>query len=219
MKIAALVIAIGDVQYKEDSLAVLRDFFNYNNIPLVVVENDISENYHKSHPSWLKTLCHSIIDADFIFCWDLDLLPVRRYDVMEMVTSLEKYHLGIECGLLYGFDRYYFGPEGKNFKYNGGLQLIPKKYQKDIEQIYRDFGYKDLNAWEQIPLNTWIEENDIPISVLRPEYNNSMDTGLSFYKYVRNKHYTFGAMDLYTRSRMIKEHREDYFKLVDENGD
>lgn len=208
----ALVINVGNVPYAGDALPVLRDFFDYNEIPLVVLENDLPQNYHRSHPSWLKMFCHDLIDDDFILCWDLDLLPAYRYDVRECfnVRNDEKFHIGIETGLLYGFGMERFG---KNFKYNCGLMGVPKSFGKVFNSIYEKFGSNPMNreAWEQLYVNDYLVSNDIDVQIVRPEYNCSLNLRREFLPNTRNKHYTYGVMDVGIRTELIKQHRVEYF--------
>lgn len=216
----ALVINVGNVPYAEDSLAVLRDFFEWNEIPLVVVDQDLPQNYHRAHPSWLKMFCHELIDDDFILCWDLDLLPDHRYNVREAfsVRNDTKFHIGIEMGLLYGFGMDRFGP---SFKYNCGLMGVPKSFGPVFRYIYDHYGHNPLGreAWEQLYVNDYLVHNQTDIQIFKPEYNCSISPRREFLPYVKNKHYTYGVMDVGIRTELIKQHRHDYFaRLASESN-
>lgn len=211
-----LVINVGNVPYAKDALLVLEDFFKWNEVPLVVVEEDLSQNYHGAHPSWLKMFCHEIIKDDFIVCWDLDLLPVCRYDMRSEFLNVRndtKFHIGIECGLLYGWPMDKYGPK---FKYNCGFMGVPQSFAPAFKSIYDTFGNNAQNrdCWEQLYVNDYLVDNNVDVHIIRPEYNCSLNNRREFLPNVRNKHYTYGVMDPNVRAEMIRQHQNDYFSKV-----
>lgn len=208
-----LVINVGDVPYAQDALQVIKDFFVYNDTPLVVVENDLAQNYHRAHPSWLKMFCHDIIDDDFVLCWDLDLLPDSRYRITDFIKDRSRFHIGIECGLLYGWPMDRYGPK---FKYNCGFMGVPKSFGPIFNDIYSRFGGNPQNrdCWEQLYVNDYLVDNDVDVCIIRPEFNCSLNNRAEFLPNVRNKHYTYGVMDSWQRAEMIKQHRIEYFNKI-----
>lgn len=209
----ALVINVGNVPYAGHALPILKDFFDYNEVPLVVLENDLPQNIHGSHPSWLKLFCHELIDDDFVLCWDLDLLPARRYKIEEFIKDRSRFHIGIETGLLYGFGMDRFGPK---FKYNCGFMGVPKHFGPIFRSIYDQNGHNPLNreAWEQLYVNDYLDDNDVDVEIIRPEYNCSLSPRRQFFPNTRNKHYTYGVMDVNIRAQMIQQHHHEYFSQL-----
>jgi len=206
-----LVIAVnkGGIPYAEDSLAVLQDFFDYNNTELVIVTEDLPQNKYGAHPSWLKMFCHDIIEDDMVLCWDLDLLPIKRYKIEEFIQDRGKLNIGIETGLLYGFGMENFGPK---FKYNCGFMGVPVYLKQAFLDIYEKRGMEThRSAWEQLYVNDFIVDENIDINIIRPEYNCSLNNKKEFLPHTRNSHYTFGEMNVDVRAQMIKQHKINYF--------
>ena len=209
-----LVIAVnkGGIPYAEDSLAVLQDFFDYNDTKLVIITKDLPQNKYRAHPSWLKMFCHEIIEDDMVLCWDLDLLPVKRYKIEDFIQNRRKLNIGIETGLLYGFGMEQFGPK---FKYNCGFMGVPRYLKQAFLNIYEYHGMETHRlAWEQLYVNDFICDMNVDINIIRPEYNCSLNLNREFLPYTCNAHYTYGVMDVNERAKMIKQHRKDYFEKI-----
>ena len=72
------VLAIGNPCYKNDSIEILRVFFERNRLRYNFLEDTVIET-RNSHPSWWKLICHRIYkNESYILNWDLDLLPSEK---------------------------------------------------------------------------------------------------------------------------------------------
>ena len=185
MKICVMILAVGDIFYKEDSKKILSHYFNKHNIIHHYIEETTLDTKN-SHPSWWKLLCHKILpDYDYIICWDLDLLPINSNIDFLQYFNMNKITMAIDsCAKHYPHLKY-----NNNFKYNGGLIGIPKTLASEMEDIFNKYAPGVRPSWEQYYLNDTIVENNIPIHEL-PETINVLfstpdfDTALI-------KHYTF----------------------------
>jgi hypothetical protein len=184
-----MVLAIGDIFYKADSLKILTHYFNKQNVDYHIIEQ-VPENidFKNSHPSWWKLLCHKILrDYDYIICWDLDLLPIHSNVNFLQHFDMNKITMAIDsCAKHYPHLKY-----NNNFKYNGGLIGIPKTLAFIMEDIFNKYAPGTRPSWEQYYLNDTIVEkgliiHELPdtINVLfsTPDFNNALI-----------KHYTFSS--------------------------
>lgn len=189
-------------EYGEHSLPILQEFCEYNKIGLHVQKQDSYLNVHKLHPSWLKCFAHDIVDDDFILCWDLDLMPTRKYDIHNFLDT-SKINLAFDLGFWKGIS--YFN---KNFKYNCGLIGIPKSEAEFFRNVYRyhnqDFRYP---SYEQYYVNDAIAAENKPVHVLPVELNYLYegDRCLSNDN-VLNFHYTWRINNEEHRTELVKNH-------------
>ena len=129
MKWCVMVIAIGDIFYKADAKEVLVHYFEKHEIPYIFIE-EYPSNIKEVAPSWLKMICHRILPGyDTIICWDLDLLPASSD-----VKVMDDFDLNKLCLARDGLATL-MAKAGKtlpycpDFKYNGGLICVPKRFQ------------------------------------------------------------------------------------------
>lgn len=190
MKYCVLVIAIGDIFYKDDAKEILVHYFNHNNIPYVFLEeNPLELNYKKAHPSWLKMICHRIFPGyDTIISWDLDLLPKSLNIKVIHELDLTKLSLAIDDSVRrFPLVKYSVCPD---FKYNCGLISIPKSYSDFTENIYDTFAPGSLQFWEQFYFNNMVSEENKEIHVLPDNIN--VFFGSPNFKNALLQHYTNG---------------------------
>jgi hypothetical protein len=203
-----MVIAIGDIFYKADAKEVLVHYFEKHEIPYVFIEEH-PRDIKKIDPSWLKMICHRILPGyDTIICWDLDLLPASP-DVKVMDDfDLNKLCLARDglATLMSKAGRIL--PYCPDFKYNGGLICVPKRFKINVELIFDVFAPGGLPWWEQCYLNNIIAEYNLPIHELPSDIN--VFYSLENFNTARLKHYTFGN----GAKQSIAKHRRDYFSDV-----
>lgn len=212
MSLTAFVIAIGNIDYKNDAKEILKNYFENIKINYFFLEENPKENIKSAHPSWLKLISHKIYPTnDFILCWDLDLLPVDNSKNITEALDFDKLNMCYDSSVLLG--SYKFTP---NFKYNGGLCGIPFKYRSFAEKVYMQHAPGVWPSFEQYYLNEEIEAQKINVNVLDPTWNSHYPaTGYSdiYFKNAFNKHYTWG-LDNSKKLKEIKKHKEKYFNLL-----
>jgi hypothetical protein len=193
------VVAVGD-GYGRYSLPIILEFCLHNNVRLHVVR----ENPYDLHPSWLKCLCHKMIDDDFIVCWDLDLLPTKPYTLMEYfdperINMAQDYIFQIQQPPIFN----------DNFRFNGGLIGIPKSYSGFFEDIFHNHDKsKEYPSYEQYHLNDKIVETGTQVHELPVELNfakiwNGVEQDTSR---ALNIHYTYGHSEM-EKFHAIKSHK------------
>ena len=202
-----LVIDIGDTKYGQYSIPLIQRLCDYSKLNLVVLKDDINENYKQLHPSWLKLLCHDIIDDDFIVCWDLDLLPCNLYDIKPFF-DLTKINLAFDTGNYFG--KSYFN---EKFKYNCGLIGIPKSESWFFKSIYHDFIPEmspNYPSFEQYHVNDRLFDEEKLVNELPLEMNylfNRYNLESSLSNPVLNVHYTSWHLQSESeRIELIKTH-------------
>jgi hypothetical protein len=201
------VINIGDTVYGKYSLAFIEKLCEHNNINLFVLSEDIPKNIYNLHPSWLKLFSHSLIDDDFILCWDLDLVPTKLYNIKELIDY---------NNLNFCYDGSYlnegFTFNGK-FKYNCGLIGVPKKYQQFMENIYHEYGkYAQYPSYEQYYVNDEVFNKNITPNVLNNNLNYMFNGSEDFSDNIYNIHYTWKINSNQHRIDLIKKHINIYGK-------
>jgi hypothetical protein len=207
MKYCVLVLAIGDLHYKNASMEVLKHYFKKHDIPAVFLHKIPRHiNPCGTHASWLKMLAHSIIPGfDYIICWDLDLLP-RDPDV-EVIKDFTTDKLNL------AWDSHAKNkPQERthpSFKYNGGLIGIPKEYAGFCLGIFEKYAPGKLPSYEQYYLNGEIENQKIEIHELPADLN--VFPSFPEFEAARLQHYTY-AKDA---KEHIKDHRNRYFKSLE----
>lgn len=202
-----MILAIGDIFYKEDAMSILIDYFTNKKISYIFI-TEVPKNidFKKSHPSWWKLLAHDILpNYDYIICWDLDLLPRDKN-----VNVLEEFNLNEIC-LAYDSFAKHFPNERlyKSFKYNGGLIGIPKSKSNFTKNVFYKYAPGDAPSYEQYYLNFEIEQQNIYIHVLPADIN--VFYSFPEFETARLKHFTCDGSAKYC----IKDYRENYHKIFD----
>jgi hypothetical protein len=176
-----LILAVGNIFYKESALDVFSHYFNKNKINYHVIDK-MPENidFRNSHPSWWKLLCHKILPGyDFILCWDLDLLPDHpNVDIIKYI-NFNKINMAWDSHAKH-FPNDKYKP---SFKYNGGLIGIPKSLSVFTEGVFYKHSPGYYPSYEQYYLNDEIEEQNIDIHEF-PENINvlfSIPMGIAFF--------------------------------------
>jgi hypothetical protein len=189
--------------YGKYSIPILEKFCEYNGIKLHVQKEDTLLNVHKLHPSWLKCLCHDLVDDDFILCWDLDLLPTHNYNVCRYI-DLDKINLAFDLGFWKGLTSF-----NKNFKYNCGLIGIPKSESEFFKNVYahhnQDFRYP---SYEQYYINDAIAEQRKQVNVLPVDMNYLYEGDRCLEREsVLNFHYTWRINNEEHRTELVRNHK------------
>lgn len=202
------VIAFGEVPYKNDSISVLKDYFERNNLRYNFLER-IDLDTKNSHPSWWKLLCHKVYkNEDYILNWDLDLLPSSKNTEFHKNIDFSKLGMAWDTSLrINPFQRY-----NSNFRYNGGLIGVPKSMAQFTEGVFNKHAPGTRPSYEQYYLNDEIVHQNIDVSEF-PDDSNFLyrHEVLNEFDKSRFKHYTCAE-----RNSLIKLHKNKYFG--DTNG-
>lgn len=179
------VINIGDLEYGKYSIPLIKKLCDYNNINLFVLENNIKENIYNHHPSWLKLFCHDLIEDDFIISWDLDLVPLKLYD-LKCIFDTNMLNLSYDTGVLYKMSFF-----NEKFKYNCGLMGIPSSFKESLHHIYSTNGINPrYPSYEQYYINDYIYDNNICVNEIDNKYNTLYNTDLLIDDVI-NQHFTW----------------------------
>jgi len=179
-------INIGNLDYCKYSIFFIEKLCLYNNINFFILNNNSKYNKYNVHPSWLKLFCHTLVEDDFILCWDLDLLPTKLFDIHKF---LDTKNINLAYDQAYIRDNFTFN---NKFKYNCGLLGIPKTYQREIENIYYKAKNSSYPSYEQYHVNDWIFDNNILIHNLDTKLNMMYDgTCIDKNNINYNIHYTW----------------------------
>lgn len=198
------IINVG-CEYAKHSLPIMEKFCNYNNINLFILDRNIEQNIYNKHPSWLKLFCHDLVCDDFILCWDLDLIPIKKYkldflDVCKINLAHDSCHLK---------ENFIFN--GK-FKYNCGLMGIPKSYSNFFKDIYfKHAANSSYPSYEQYYVNDSIHDSKIEINLIDNKYNYLYD-GNDSPDYIQNIHYTWKIRSNEHRKKLIEDHYNKYYE-------
>ena len=196
-----------NTEYSKYSIPIIDKFCKYNEFNLFVLDKNIEHNIHNQHPSWLKLFSHKLVDDDFILCWDLDLLPTKRFKLDCLDYS--KINLCHDSG----FINENFTFNGK-FKYNCGLIGVPKTYASFFESIYFEKAQNSqYPSYEQYHVNDKIFDNKIDVNLLPHEYNYLYD-GFKVPETVKNIHYTYKINSNEHRVELIKEHYNNFYEKI-----
>ena len=203
MKWCVMVLAVGDIHYKDDSKKVLVDYFTRNKVEYHFIETTPSLDLRGSHPSWWKLLAHKILPGyDYIICWDLDLLPSSH--------SMKCFHEFNPSSLCIAWDshaKYHpddlFVPE---FKYNGGLIGYPASARNFLEGIFVKYAPGIYPSYEQYYLNEEIAKQSYSVQEL-PADLNVLYSAPGF-ETARLQHYTYK----HEAKSKIKDHMLRYFR-------
>ena len=203
-------INVGNLEYSKYSLPLIKKLCEYNDIKLFVLDEDVEANIHKAHPSWLKLLCHSLIDDEFILCWDADLIPARLYKFDKLI-NFDKINACYDQS--YVRDGFTFN--GK-FKYNCGLIGIPKKYKTFMEDIYHN---KSANtrypSYEQYHVNDALYDNNISIHNLDTSLNMMYDGSEILENNSNyNIHYTWKIKSEQHRLDLVRNHNKLFYNKL-----
>jgi len=201
------VINIGDTGYSHLSLPLIEKLCEYNKINLFVLNNDIEQNTKCLHPSWLKLFCHDLVDDDFIICWDLDLLPVKLFD-LKTYFNTEMINMCVDWSLIKSSSAF-----NHKFKYNCGLLGIPKSESKFFSDIYKEIEHPNYPSYEQYYVNDKIYDNNTKINVMDGNINYLFDGNTNFPEDVMSIHYTWRVNSTdHSRINLINEHIKKYGK-------
>jgi len=206
--INVFIICTDNLEYKNDSMSVLSDYFSYHKIPVTYI-NKILHNPKNAAPSWIKTIAYRYIDnKDFVLCWDLDLLPTdRSINIMDFL-NLDKINMCIDTSILLTGQKY-----NKNFKYNGGLLGYPYSYKNFFENIYDKYAPGKRPSYEQYYLNDELHSQKIQVHEL-PNFFNTLYTNNKIFDDSFCKHYTWSIKNESHRAQLISEHKTKYFKNI-----
>lgn len=220
--INVFVIAIGEVAYKEDALFVIKNYFKkFNFVNLVILEkDDLTINYKKAHPSWLRLLHHKYINNDnFTLSWDLDILPTKNSFKIFEHLDFSRLNICLDNAVIltneHSSKTVYYEEVNKNldyynFKYNAGLIGIPSHLRKFCENVYDTYAPGNGRAsYEQYYFNDEIQKNNLNVNILPLIFNGEYPpSGVDPFLFNRsvNKHYTWGVMGN-DKLMPIKNHR------------
>lgn len=217
--LAVFVVAVGDIDYRADALAVLTDYFARNRVNLFVLNDGGGLNYYRQHPSWLKLLAHRYVSAEFILTWDLDLLPNGTEFSLPSHIDRTRINACWDSSLVFGHS-----PYRDTFRYNGGLLGIPRSEAAFMASIYDERGtnIECYPSWEQYHLNDELAARGYPVHELPNVFNLFEPCGgvrnhsEELLHAAVNTHYTGAAMG--NRASLIRQHRERYFQRVNGGG-
>ena len=205
-----MILDVGDIPYAQYSKPVLNHYFTKHKIPFhYVQEPPRGIDVRGSHPSWWKLLAHSILPGyDYIICWDLDMLP-RTPDVSVLREfDWNRPTMAWDAGIR-------LDPSGrlqhdflKNFKYNGGLIGIPKRYQTFFENTFYKHAPGRLPSYEQYYLNDELQEQNISVHELPDDIN--VFYGLPAFGKARLQHYTCGK----DAKHFLNDHYQRYMSTL-----
>lgn len=198
MNIAALTFAISMPDYAEFALDCLRAYYAKYEIPLTVIDK-IPEGVSVKHPSWLKLICHDLINADYIICQDLDLLPTNGNT--SVLCFVDKIRLSLVPDEAAPFTKY------PHFKYNCGLMGVPKSeagFLKNIFDTYRN-DPNNWPSWEQYYVNNVIGETKHEVCEMPLFMNQYWNPSVEYEKF-SFVHYTYNIPQEQKRSHMLQHH-------------
>ena len=198
-------INIGNVNYSKYSVPIMKKFCEFNKVNHFVLTYDPIQNKYHRPPSWIKLFAHEFIKDDFILYWDLDLVPLKLYDISP-VLDYDKLNMVGDTSLLVenGFN--------SNFKFNTGLIGIPKNWSDRLIKIYESKApLASYPSWEQYYVNDYISENNEKIHELPIEYNYMYnERGLLKMEDVKNLHFTWEFPNSKSKEEEIKKIYENF---------
>lgn len=200
------VINVGNTGYSHLSLPLIEKLCKYNDINLYVLNNDITQNYKKLHPSWLKLFCHELINDDFIICWDLDLVPTKLFN-LKSYFDVNNINMCVDWSLKKGEIGY-----NSNFRFNCGLIGIPKSKSTFFSDIYEEIKNPTYPSYEQYYVNDKIAETKTKVSLLDGNINYFFDGTSHYPQDVKSIHYTWRIVSNEHRINLINEHVKKYGK-------
>lgn len=206
--ITVFIIAIGQPSYKENALAILKDFFaQFSFVKLFILEDEKDLNTKNAHPSWLKLISHKYTNDDNLtLCWDLDLLPRLKNSPFDFsLLSEDRLSMCYDTSVVLGAAKF-----NSNFYFNGGLISIPLSQRNFVENIYQAFAPGHYPSYEQYYLNDAIAMSGNVINRLPLEYNTLYHDG-ELFKRTSFAHYTWQCNDSTERNALIQKHYDNYF--------
>ena len=215
MVIDVITFAVGNFSWKAPAREVLEDYCKFHNLRLTVVDKDVGVtlNPKVSQPSWWKLFAFKLLppDAQFVVCWDLDLLPKSR-TIPPPRFHLSRINVSLEPAVLfYGFQ----GPS--NFLYNMGFFGYPKCEAEFFQYIYDKHAPGNRDCWEQFYVNDEIAARGTvgDLHTIDPIYNTSYPMNHNPKKPLEDSlfvHYTWAVIgDCPQRKSLIDMHRDKYF--------
>lgn len=208
--ITIMVLDIGNVHYSEFAKPIISDYAKKHGYRLEFITKipDSIPIIDGAHPSWYKLLCHRIIDADFILCWDLDLLPVKNAPAIHKHIKSGVLNLAADSTII-------LGKNGKfeNFRYNCGLIGVPRHESGFLNSVFVANVPGNLPSYEQYYVNDAICNSHKIVHELPPMFNamyppETHQTWIWDNAYF--KHYTWGMPD-HHRLTAISNHNLEYF--------
>jgi hypothetical protein len=156
MQVTFLVIYIGEPDYAKYTLPFIKKYCNKYNYDLILHRE---ETYKNIHPSWYKMKCHTLYNAGFILCCDLDIIPMPDAPPIHEHLNFNVINMCRDA------DRRI---------YNCGLIGIPRKLRHIPELVYDIFVrpiQRDFPCWEQFPFNRVINKKNIKVNKLDSKWN------------------------------------------------
>lgn len=156
-----------NTSYSNITLPIIKKLCDYNSVDLYVLNSNIEQNTKNLPASWLKCFCHDLVNDDFIICWDLDLIPIKMYDInkfflKDRLNLAKDFLFRVKEGILFN----------EKFKYNCGLIGIPKSYKNWMHEVYASYDEgKNYPSWEQHYINDRIFDENILVNELPIELN------------------------------------------------
>ena len=206
LKIVVAVTAIGDhLVWKDFALSVLHNYYDPLGIE-IDVQTEFLFDLEKYGPSWQWLLCHEYIDADFIICQDLDLLPTTKKLNIFDYLNFDMLNFMQDCTVL----NHPKGPDAHfpYFKWNCGWCGVPKSSAEYLRGVYEKYKDNPRNwdaTFEQYYLNMDIGQNKIPVNEVPIKFNHFYDHGMK-YDNVAFCHYTYNIKSSEKLVYMLKDH-------------
>lgn len=203
------VIDIGS-EYGYISLSLIKKLCDFNGINLFVLQENPKQNIYNLHPSWTKLFCHELVEDDFIICWDLDLLPIKLFDLKSFFEQT-KLNFCVDWSL---FDdktaNYTKSGFNHKFLYNCGLIGVPKYYQNFLKDIYTSKAHNSsYPSYEQYHVNDKIFDTQTEVNILDGRLNYFKEI-IDYPEDVFCVHYTHKIRNNEERIDLIKNHFNKY---------
>lgn len=209
------VVNVGDDSYSHYTLPFFRSYCNRHDYQLFILKQPINE---RIHPSWYKLMSHSLCDAKYILCVDLDIFIMPDSPPVHLDIEDDKIAMAYDPGRNGGMCNWYDRPT--YFQYNCGLIGIPKSMQEFMERIYRRAAPSGgQHPWEQMHVNEAIARNETPITLLDEKWNMLLGCSEASQRVVNTdwhfKHMTHcGKYDFSMRYVWLKQHYDYYSRVA-----
>lgn len=180
MKIAAVLISIGELPYEAISVRLNNEYYESIGVELRVLK----ETHVNTKPQWNKSILFDIYDdVDFVIAQDLDIIPCnKRFNIVDFI-DLNEINMAVDS-TVYGKKQY--TTRFPYFRYNAGLTCYPKRYQDDFRKIF-NYGHNDPHGWEtgdQYYINEYIGENKLFVNEIPQIFNTFYHDNFNYNKSV-----------------------------------